>query len=126
MDTNQEIETNQEVTETRDAYDDYVDELKSILVAREFDIRDEDRAILKYEVKRAIQQINRCRRYTPSGDNLCDEKYVDLILPLCVSSFAKIGAEGQKRHAENGIVRNYTSGGDYPIELLREIIPLVK
>lgn len=104
----------------------YVTELSNLLKARDFDIKDNDLPILEYEVKRAIRQINRCRRFEPKGDIICDEKYVDLIIPLSISAFAKIGAEGQKRHAENGIVRNYTSGGDYPIELLNEIIPLVK
>lgn len=106
--------------------DTYVVELTSLLKARDFDIQSKDRPMLEYEVKRAIRQINRCRRFEPTEDKICDDKYIDLIIPLCISSFSKIGAEGQKRHAENGIVRNYTSGGDYPIELLNEIIPLVK
>ena len=49
-----------------------------------------------------------------------------MIIPLAITSFAKIGAEGQTSHSENGVVRNYTSGGDYPKDMLDEIIPLIK
>lgn len=104
----------------------FVGELRSLLIARDFDITDKDIPTLKYEIKRAIAQINRCRRFKPTNEKPYDEKYVDLIIPLAISAFAKIGAEGQTVHSENGITRHYTSGGDYPKELLREIIPLVR
>lgn len=104
----------------------FVGELKSLLISRDFDIDDKDTPILKYEIKRAIAQINRCRRFEATKEKPYDEKYEDLIIPLAISSFAKIGAEGQTVHSENGITRHYTSGGDYPKELLREIIPLIR
>lgn len=104
----------------------FVGELKSLLVNRDFDITDKDTPTLKYEIKRAIAQINRCRRFEPTKEKPYDKKYEDLIIPLAISSFAKIGAEGETVHSENGITRHYTSGGDYPKELLREIIPLIK
>jgi hypothetical protein len=104
----------------------FVGELKSLLLSRDFDISDKDTPILRYEIKRAIAQINRCRRFKATDDKPYDKKYEDLIIPLAISSFAKIGAEGQTVHSENGITRHYTSGGDYPKELLREIIPLIR
>lgn len=104
----------------------FVGELKSLLISRDFDITDKDTPTLKYEIKRAIAQINRCRRFKATDDNPYDKKYEDLIIPLAISSFAKIGAEGQTVHSENGITRHYTSGGDYPKELLNEIIPLIR
>lgn len=104
----------------------FVAELKALLIAKDFSIKDSDEPILRYEIKRAIQQINRCRRFTPTDTNLYDTKYEDLIIPLSVSAFSKIGAEGETVHSENGITRHYTSGGDYPLELLNEIIPLIK
>lgn len=104
----------------------FVGELKSLLISRDFDIDEKDTPILRYEVKRAIAQINRCRRFKPTEEKPYDKKYEDLIIPLAISSFAKIGAEGQTVHSENGITRHYTSGGDYPKELLREIIPLIR
>ena len=103
-----------------------VGDLKSVLKAREIEVLDSDTPILRYEIKRAIKQINRCRKFTPTDDKLFDPKYEDLIIPLSLTAFAKIGADGETVHSENGITRHYTSGGDYPIELLREIVPLIK
>lgn len=104
----------------------FVSDLKMLLINRDFDITDKDTPTLKYEIKRAIKQINRCRRFIATDEKPYDKKYEDLIIPLAISSFAKIGAEGQNVHSENGITRHYTSGGDYPKELLSEIIPLVR
>ena len=109
-----------------DKLNTFVGELKSLLISRDFDITDKDTPTLKYEIKRAIAQINRCRRFKATDDNPYDKKYEDLIIPLAISYFAKIGAEGQTVHSENGIPRHYTSGGDYPKELLNEIIPLIR
>lgn len=103
-----------------------VSKLQVVLNAKDFNITASDRPLLEYEVERAIAEINKCRRFTPTNDVLCDKKYESLIIPLCVSAFAKSGAEGQTSHTENGIVRNYTSGGDYPIDILNSIIPLIK
>lgn len=104
----------------------FVGELKSLLIARDFDITDKDTPTLRYEIKRAIREINRCRRFNPTEEKPYDKKYEDLIIPLAISSFAKIGAEGQTVHSENGITRHYTSGGDYPKDELAKIIPLVR
>lgn len=104
----------------------FVGQLKSLLLSRDFEISDKDTPILQYEIKRAIAQINRCRRFKVTDEKPYDKKYEDLIIPLAISSFAKIGAEGQTVHSENGITRHYTSGGDYPKELLDEIIPLIR
>lgn len=82
--------------------------------------------VLKAQIKRAIGEINRCRHFTPTEDRLYDEKYEDLIIPLCVYALSKIGIEGEISHSENGVQRIYTSGDDYPIEILSKIIPLVK
>jgi len=99
-------------------------ELSDILKRRGFEnVSDED---IDYEIKRSIHQINRCRHFDPTEGKLYDPKYKDMIIPLALTAFAKIGAEGQSSHSENGIVRNYTSGGDYPKDMLDEIIPLIK
>ena len=104
----------------------FVSDLKVLLRNRDFDITDKDIPTLEYEINRAVKQINRCRRFKATAEQPYDTKYEDLIIPLAISSFAKIGAEGQSVHSENGITRHYTSGGDYPKELLNEIIPLVR
>lgn len=98
--------------------------LHTALKGREFNNFDE--AFLLYEIERAIGEINRCRRFTPKDDVLYDAKYEYLIIPMCVAALAKVGAEGQTRHAENGIDRQYAGDGDYPTSLTRQIIPLVK
>lgn len=100
--------------------------LKKKLLARGFDITESDNEILEDEITRAIGQINRCRHFDSTDEKLYDPKYEDMIIPLALTAFAKIGAEGQSSHSENGIVRNYTSGGDYPKDMLDEIIPLIK
>ena len=109
-----------------DKLNTFVGELKSLLIARDFDITDKDIPTLKYEIKRAIREINRCRRLEATEDKPYDKKYEDLIIPLSISAFAKIGAEGENVHSENGITRHYTSGGDYPREELAKIIPLIR
>ena len=109
-----------------DILDTFVSDLKTMLKARDIEILDSDNAVLEYEIKRAVKQINRCRRFEPTDDKPYDKKYEDLIIPLSLTAFAKIGADGETVHSENGITRHYTSGGDYPIELLKEIVPLIK
>lgn len=83
-------------------------------------------AFLLEEITLAIGEINRCRRFTPTDKKLYDKKYEYLIVPMCIASLSKIGAEGQNAHTENGIQRVYGSSGNYPNELLRQIIPLAK
>ena len=80
----------------------------------------------KQEIKEAIAEINRCRRFTPTEKVLYDPKYEDLIIPLCISSLPKIGAEGQLSHSENGVVRGYGTDGKYPASILKSIKPLIK
>ena len=98
--------------------------LKVVLNAR--NLSGFDDAYLQYEINRAIAEINRCRRFTPTKKIAYDSKYEYLIIPMCVSAIAKIGAEGQTSHSENGVLRNYGSAIDYPRELLIQIIPLIK
>jgi len=98
--------------------------LKTVLRNRDFKTYDD--AYLQFEINQAIQEINRCRRFTPDKKNKYDSKYEYLIIQMVVASISKIGAEGQVSHSENGVSRGYGSAGDYPKELLQEIIPLIK
>jgi hypothetical protein len=98
--------------------------LKVVLKTRGFDTYED--IYLQYELDRAIGEINRCRRFTPTDKVKYDEKYEYLIIPMVTAAIAKIGAEGQTSHSENGVVRNYGSAGDYPKELLTQITPLIK
>ena len=94
------------------------------LEARKFE-RYSDEFLLS-EIKLAIGEINRCRNFTPTDTALYASKYEYLIIPMVRSSIAKIGAEGQVAHTENGIVRTYGSDGDYPKKYTSQIIPLIK
>ena len=98
--------------------------LKVVLKAKDFDSYDD--VYLQYEIDRAIGEINRCRRFTPTNDKKYDTKYEYLIIPMVVAAIAKIGAEGQTAHSENGVLRNYGSSDDYPKELVSRIVPLIK
>ena len=100
--------------------------LKAVLKAHDFDDNEFNDEYLKYEIDRAISEINRCRRFTPTGTKKYDEKYEYLIIPFCVSAISKIGAEGQISHTENGVSRSYGSSMDYPKELVQQIVPLIK
>ena len=101
-----------------------VDILKVVLEAKHFPTLSDN--VLKYEINKAIGTINRCRRFTPTETELYDKKYENLIVPMCVYSISKYGAEGETSHSENGISRMYSSGEDYPKELISQIIPLIK
>lgn len=98
--------------------------LKSALIGRELGTFDD--AFLLTEIELAIGELNRCRRFTPKNDVLYDSKYEYIIIPMCIASLSKIGAEGQTRHSENGIDRQYGGDGNYPASLTRQIIPLIK
>lgn len=104
--------------------DKLLNSLKVVLKARDFD--DYSDEYLLYEINQAICMINKCRNFTPTNEKPYDKKYEYLIIPMCISSIAKIGAEGEIVHSENGIVRNYNTGDDYPKELISQIIPLIK
>lgn len=98
--------------------------LKAVVSAR--DLGTFEDSYLKFEIEQAIGVINSCRRFTPTDSQKYDPKYEYLIIPMCVSALAKIGAEGQTSHTENGIQRLYGSAMDYPKELVQQIIPLIK
>ena len=122
MTDNEDI--NAEETEETSDSNPILETLKSVLSARGLGSFDD--TILEYEMNRAIAEINRCRRFTPKENVSYDPKYEYLIIPMCIASLSKIGAEGQNAHTENSIQRIYGSSGDYPNELLRQIIPLIK
>ena len=50
--------------------------------------------------------------------------YESIQLRIAVELFAKMGAEGQTEHAENGVTRKYESADVSP-SLLKAIVPIV-
>lgn len=78
------------------------------------------------EIEDAIEAVNNKRRFQPTSDVLFEDKYTSLITKLCITSFAKWGAEGESSHSENNISRTYENGSQYPESMLSEIVPLGK
>lgn len=107
--------------------EDIIKSLKVQLDFREIEYpKDANDFFIKEEIKKAIGEINRCRHFTPTKEKPYDIKYEDLIIPMCVFSFAKIGVEGENSHSENGVQRIYKGDGDYPEDLINKIVPLAK
>lgn len=76
------------------------------------------------EIELAIEAVNSRRHFIPTETILVEEKHIGIIVRLCIASLSKMGAEGEKSHSENGIIRGYDSGSNYPESILKEIIPL--
>lgn len=101
-----------------------VAELKAQLKFRGIEVPDD--VVIESEIKRAVGEINRCRRFTPTETKPYDKKYEDLIVPMVIFSLSKVGIEGETSHSENGIQRIYAGDADYPQDLINKIVPLVK
>lgn len=69
--------------------------------------------------KNAIQS----RRF-PFGDwpSELEDRYIDLQFRIALDMYEKLGAEGQLRHSENGISREYESSW-VSRQLLEEVVP---
>lgn len=102
---------------------DILKQVKAKAKVRELIFDDE---IYLAEITEAIATVNDRRNFTPKDGKEFEDKYASLICKMAIYSLAKIGAEGQTAHQENGINRIYESAGDYPNALLSQIIPLIK
>lgn len=92
------------------------------LKARGFeDFTDDD---LFDEIESAITSVNERRHFIPTQDRLFEVKYKEIVLRLCIASFAKMGAEGELAHSENNISRTYAGASEHPNDILKEIVPL--
>ena len=101
--------------------DGLLNALKATLEDRGFEKIPSDTTLL-LEIKHAINEINRCRRFIASDTILYDPKYEDLVIIYTIINIAKYGAEGENSHGENGITRQYGSIND----VLSTIIPLAR
>ena len=79
--------------------------------------------VLEDELEDAISTVNNRRDFVPTSTSLYEKQYENLIMKMALYSLTKMGAEGETSHSENGISRTYSGGGDYPNELLNQIIP---
>lgn len=104
-----------------------IDELKSKLQrkvkSRGLDVSYED---ISDEIDDAIEFVNNTRGFKPTSTCLYEKKYNSLIVKLALAAIAKYGAEGENLHNENGVYRAYGSNGDYPSDLVKQIVPLAK
>lgn len=100
--------------------------LKRALTARGFDINDFSDDVLFDEIENAIYSVNDRRHFTPTANKLFENKYKGIVIRLCICSVAKMGAEGEIIHSENGIYRSYSGASEHPSDILDEIVPLAR
>ena len=100
--------TFEEYKETEEA-SDLLEKLKRQLQRRGFDISTYSDDELYDEVETAIEAVNERRHFISTDTILFENKYKNIVIRLCISAFAKMGAEGELAHSEGGISRTYNS-----------------
>lgn len=78
--------------------------------------------VLQDHLQTAIDVVNDMRQYTSTENAVVEPQYASIVVEMALSSYAKMGAEGQTHHGELGVNRTY-EGGMYPPSLLKLIIP---
>lgn len=115
--------TFEEYKNTEEAFS-LLEKLKRQLEIREFDISHLDDEILFDEIEDAIEAVNDRRHFISTDQKLFEDKYKGIVIRLAICSFAKMGAEGQLAHSENGVSRTYAGASEFPNDILKEIVPL--
>lgn len=103
-----------------------LEKLKRRLEVRGFNITDFSDNDLNDEIESAIEAVNGRRHFSPNEKQLFEDKYKEIVIRLCICSIAKMGAEGQISHSENGISRTYAGASELPNDILKEIVPLAR
>lgn len=101
-----------------------LDKYKRKLIKSGFDIEDMSDTDLLDDIEYAIEAVNDRRHFTPTKERLFESKYSGIVIRLAICSFAKMGAEGELAHSENGVSRTYTAASEFPNDILKEIVPL--
>jgi len=78
-------------------------------------------ALLTDHLQSAIDVVNELRNYTSTNDDIVESQYESIVVDLAVSTYNKMGAEGEIGHSENGVNRTYESS-EYPSSLLARIL----
>lgn len=68
--------------------------------------------------------INERRRYTPTDEILLEDRWFSIQVLMTVEALSKEGAEGEKNHSDNGVIRTYDNASPYSDALVNRIIPL--
>lgn len=105
---------------------DLLTKLKRKLKIRGFNTTDFQDDDLFDEIESAIEAVNERRHFTSTEQKLFEDKYKEIVVRLCICSIAKMGAEGQLSHSENGISRTYAGASELPNDILKEIVPLAR
>lgn len=81
----------------------------------------EDTVLLDH-LQSAVDTVNDIRQYTATETDVVEPQYKSVVVELALCAYAKMGAEGQDYHGENGVNRSYETAL-YPDSLLKLIIP---
>ena len=103
-----------------------LEKLKRKLKVRGFNVKDFTDNDLFDEIESAIEAVNERRHFISTKKKLFEDKYKEIVTRLCICSIAKMGAEGQLSHSENGISRTYAGASELPNDILKEIVPLAR
>lgn len=103
-----------------------LEKLKRQLQRRDFDISTYSDEELYDEIESAIEAVNERRHFISTDTVLFENKYKNIVIRLCISAFAKMGAEGELAHSEGGVSRTYAGAAEYPNDILKEIVPLAR
>lgn len=82
--------------------------------------------LLEVEILNAIGEINRRRNHSSTDNILVAPGYERFVVPMAAAVILKTGAEGQDSHSENGVSRGYSTDGDYPRDILKQITWVVR
>ena len=85
---------------------------------------DADEDSIELELEFAKDTINERRGFSPTDETPIEDKYLNLQVLLAVEALSKYGAEGERQHSDNGVLRVYENGSSYSDTLLNRIIPL--
>jgi len=77
--------------------------------------------LLTEHLQSAIDVVNELRNYTSTDTAIVETQYRSIVLDLAVSTYNKIGAEGEIVHSENGVDREYESS-QYPASIIGRIL----
>ena len=77
--------------------------------------------LLTDHLQSAIDVVNELRNYTSTDIAIVEPQYKSVVIDLAISTYNKMGAEGQLEHSENGVNRVYESS-DYPSSILSRIL----
>ena len=103
-----------------------LEKLKRQLQKRDFDISTYSDDEIYDEIESAIEAVNERRHFISTDTVLFENKYKNIVIRLCISAFAKMGAEGESAHSEGGVLRTYAGAAEYPNDILKEIVPLAR